>query len=275
MAIEMMMLKLQKHEDRRGYTNAVDWWSLGVTIFVLLTGLKPFPQLNSASVASIAKAIQQNPQYKEGTKKLLEKNPDFQNMPVEYTYIYDKLCSVGTVSQITMNIILLLLDFNEHTRLGSKGGGGLEVLKQHSFFKWEVAELDTGSGGAPSGVYQMSRKPSAGNTNLPSDKAVSSNSVSNPEPDILAVGGAVDGTAYRESDATPVAPSTPVETKHVEYCWDYLEQKQIVPPFSPEVPEINETANYANFDEMMMGLDKVSWLKQYPSTYYDEYFQNW
>ena len=54
-----------------------------------------------------------------------------------------------------------------------------------------------------------------------------------------------------------------------------MEQKQILPPFMPETKELNDRTAYGAFDEMMTGIDKVSWLKQYPSTYYDEYFQNW
>jgi serine/threonine protein kinase len=40
MAPEMVIMLGQTSAEKVGYTNAVDWWSLGVTIFRLLTGFR-------------------------------------------------------------------------------------------------------------------------------------------------------------------------------------------------------------------------------------------
>ena len=45
MAPEMMILLSQAKSQAVGYDNLVDWWSLGATIFKLLTGRKPFDSL--------------------------------------------------------------------------------------------------------------------------------------------------------------------------------------------------------------------------------------
>jgi serine/threonine protein kinase len=51
MAPEMVIMLNQSSSERRGYTNAVDWWSLGITAFKLLTGYKPFEQQKNAQIA--------------------------------------------------------------------------------------------------------------------------------------------------------------------------------------------------------------------------------
>ena len=259
MAIEMMMLRLQKHEDRKGYTNAVDWWSLGVTMFVLLTGLKPFPLLNSASVAILANALKTDPAYMMGTKRLLESVAEPKELPMEYLYIHEKLNSPYVQADAsTINIILLMLDFNEKTRLGSKAAGGLETLKQHEFFMWSFNGIEQNGAiemfVAPHVVQERNLQPSDPNFQY-ADIDIFDQPVEPVKPEVESV--------VQE----PVGPP--------EYCWDYMEQKQILPPFMPETKELNDRTAYGAFDEMMTGIDKVSWLKQYPSTYYDEYFQNW
>ena len=40
MAPEMVIMLGQTSAEKVGYTNSVDWWSLGVTIFKLLTGFR-------------------------------------------------------------------------------------------------------------------------------------------------------------------------------------------------------------------------------------------
>jgi serine/threonine protein kinase len=40
MAPEMVIMLSQTSAEKIGYTNAVDWWSLGVTMFKLLTGFR-------------------------------------------------------------------------------------------------------------------------------------------------------------------------------------------------------------------------------------------
>ena len=35
----MLIQESQTAEEKQGYTTAVDWWSLGITVFVLLNGM--------------------------------------------------------------------------------------------------------------------------------------------------------------------------------------------------------------------------------------------
>lgn len=45
MAPEMVKMLGQSRSQRSGYTAAVDYWSLGVTIYKLLTGYRPFDSM--------------------------------------------------------------------------------------------------------------------------------------------------------------------------------------------------------------------------------------
>ena len=45
MAPEMVKMLGQSRSQRSGYTAAVDYWSLGVTVFKLLTGYRPFDSM--------------------------------------------------------------------------------------------------------------------------------------------------------------------------------------------------------------------------------------
>jgi len=255
MAVEMMMLKLQRHAERKGYTNAVDWWSLGVTMFVLLTGCKPFPTLNSSTVAALAVHLEE-PAFKNGTKVLMETMTNKEMLPPQYLYVYQKLMRCQVLPN-TVNIILQLLDCNEITRLGSKKAGGIAALKEHPFFKWSFVPSE-GNATVGGGLVMMQPKT---NTELPGgDDDSDFDMFENSAPK-----STDEATMPIVNQPEPVA----------EYCWDLFELKNIVPPFMPQAPEINEHVAYNNFDEMMVEIDKVSWLKQYPSTYYDEYFQNW
>ena len=45
MAPEMLVMLSQPRAQAKGYTKAVDWWSLGATIFKLFVGVKPFDHI--------------------------------------------------------------------------------------------------------------------------------------------------------------------------------------------------------------------------------------
>ena len=57
MAPEMVIMLTQSSRDKVGYSNAVDWWSLGVTMFKLLTGFRPFSEENFTSFMDMAPTL--------------------------------------------------------------------------------------------------------------------------------------------------------------------------------------------------------------------------
>lgn len=53
----MVIMLTQSSRDKVGYSNVVDWWSLGVTMFKLLTGFRPFFEDNFSSFMAMAPTL--------------------------------------------------------------------------------------------------------------------------------------------------------------------------------------------------------------------------
>lgn len=87
--------------QRQPYTKAVDWWSYGVLIFEMLTGLPPFYDEN---VNTMYKAI-----------------------------LSDDIEFPSSMSPEVVDFITKLLDRNPSTRLGG-GDSDVEEIKKHPFF---------------------------------------------------------------------------------------------------------------------------------------------
>lgn len=234
----------------------------------MLTGLKPFPQLNSAKLVMLMKDLVNEP-YKSGMKVLLESLNDFSQLPVEYLYIHDKLTSVGA-SQQMISFLLMLLDVNEHTRLGSKKAGGVTVLKEHPVFRWCLQDMSNVYGHP---TYQMVQGVVSTKSNA-TNESVANNGTSTPVPvtDTL-----TSNNVAGDTPANQASSHTAADTKNFEYCWEYIDNKILIPPFIPptEIEEHHEIPLYSSFSEMMHVNEKSIWLNQYTSTYYDSYFQNW
>ncbi|KAG5189373.1 kinase-like domain-containing protein [Tribonema minus] len=97
MAPEMVILLSQPRAVRKGYTKAVDFWSLGVTMYKLLTGVRPFE--NKRFLNEILTEVRFPPYMSAEAKDL----------------------------------VIRLLDGNEHRRLGASPEL-LAELKAHPFF---------------------------------------------------------------------------------------------------------------------------------------------
>jgi len=115
MAPEMVKMMGQSRSQRKGYTAAVDYWSLGVTVFKLLTGHRPFDNVynEDSEVSKTLDKIEGNGEF-----RALHKNIDFPPYISENCKLF-----VGN-----------LLDVHEDTRLGCDGRG-IDGLKEHIFFE--------------------------------------------------------------------------------------------------------------------------------------------
>ena len=273
MAIEIMMLKLQTTKDRKGYTHAVDWWSLGVMMYVLLTGDKPFPDLSPTTLPALMILLEKDPRYQASVGDLLASDCPLE-MPLEYLSLKVKMEEL-LVSTAMIRTVMMMLDFNEQSRLGSPSAGGVDTLKQQAVFKW-VCESSTAGNVTISAenVAALSLR-TLGEAEA-SDREGGSGSSLNP-PSIA--NSQVHSLAVKSlkadlGDVDDIS-STRVLRPAAEFCWEMFELKQIIPPFVPIASELNEEVAYPEFEGMMNQIEKSSWLKQYPSSYYDEYFQNW
>uniref|UniRef100_A0A665XBU6 Ribosomal protein S6 kinase n=1 Tax=Echeneis naucrates TaxID=173247 RepID=A0A665XBU6_ECHNA len=91
---------------KAGHGKSVDWWSLGILMFELLTGASPFTLEGERNSQS------------EVSKRILRCDPPFPSM-------------IGPTAQ---DLLKKLLVKDPHKRLGS-GPRGAEDIKAHSFFK--------------------------------------------------------------------------------------------------------------------------------------------
>jgi serine/threonine protein kinase len=121
MAPEMVIMLDQHSTQRRGYTNAVDWWSLGITMFKLLTGYKPF----------------------ESQTNLMEEDslfPMARSEFPEYSMLFQDILFPRYVSSESQSFIRQLLDVSEIRRLGY-GHRGYEQVMKHPYFhdiSWDL-----------------------------------------------------------------------------------------------------------------------------------------
>lgn len=117
MAPEMVIMLNQSSAERRGYTNAVDWWSLGITTFKLLTGYKPFEKKHNVG------ATDEDSLFPAPKKEF-----------PEYSMLFEDIVFPRYVSNTSADFIRNLLNVSETNRLGY-GADGIENVKAHPFFE--------------------------------------------------------------------------------------------------------------------------------------------
>ena len=129
MAPEMVILLTQKNGGNVAkYGPAVDWWSLGATIFKLLTGARPFS--NDAFDSYVAMAT-----------TMIEQVIEHMNFS-EYVKLFAKISYPAHLSQDAQDLIGRLLEVDQKNRLGSSPEG-LDDIRKHPFFKdidWHLLE---------------------------------------------------------------------------------------------------------------------------------------
>lgn len=118
----MLYEKSLPRETRRGYTSAVDYWALGVTIFVLLTGVLPFPP---DKVAGFVDFIAEQ----EGNNSIYDP-PDYAHW---YSWVASKV-DTEFLSESSRDFLTGLLTIDESKRLGH-GAKGIRKVKGHCWFK--------------------------------------------------------------------------------------------------------------------------------------------
>lgn len=127
MAPEMVVMLAQPGYQRVGYTKAVDWWSLGVTLYKLLSGFRPFQEENVSKLISLAPTF----------------NGDYE-FACKYAILFGEIdFTPMQESPAVCTLIRSLLDVDDKTRLGA-GPDGSANVKGHEFFKtidWPLIEV--------------------------------------------------------------------------------------------------------------------------------------
>ena len=127
-AAQIKDFPLSKKAQKRGYSNEVDWWALGITMYKLLTGTRPFAALSYGPVYASDPSM----------LALLKENLGF----IDYAKLFQKVEYPDHVSAEARDVINRFLDVNTRTRLGA-GRKGLKAIKTHPFFAgidWEALE---------------------------------------------------------------------------------------------------------------------------------------
>lgn len=123
-----MLVLLARGHKSQGYTKAVDYWSLGVLMFGMLTGFMPF---HHSQVATFIEFMSD------------PKNKD--TMPADYARFYAKITDhvkKNTMSENALKIITSFLQIDEKDRLGTRRND-IARIKEHPFFEsiqWTLLE---------------------------------------------------------------------------------------------------------------------------------------
>lgn len=109
MAPEMLKMEDPKHRGK-GYSKSVDWWSLGVMLYELLSGQNPFL---SVDILSLARHCEESTAGKE------QIDADAQVVSAELFLMFQKLDDCGNpVSDSMMELVKGFVTVEVDKRLG-------------------------------------------------------------------------------------------------------------------------------------------------------------
>ncbi len=117
MAPEMVVMLTQSSREKKGYTNAVDWWSLGITMYYLLVGTRPFTDDNLTQFFNMLSVRKINEMINN----------------IEYAILFQKIEFPMWLEPETVDFIQRLLEIEPKNRLGF-GPTGLKDIKSHPYF---------------------------------------------------------------------------------------------------------------------------------------------
>ena len=118
----------QRHR-LQGYNASVDWWSLGITLYKLLVGKRPFNDSDLGAFIELSGSLE----------KIVKENRRFK----EYCKLFTTISFPEDVSPEAVDLIKNLLNVDDKLRLGC-GKHGARDIKNHPFFAsidWELLEL--------------------------------------------------------------------------------------------------------------------------------------
>mmetsp|Transcript_19760 Transcript_19760/g.36770 ORF Transcript_19760/g.36770 Transcript_19760/m.36770 type:complete len:822 (+) Transcript_19760:219-2684(+) len=134
MAPEMVELRLKSYDNVKGYTEGVDWFALGVTMFELLTGRRPFdrkrgqpPPAPIHELDSLYNQLALIEGISDEDAKRLRKDIE------EYETIMAPIIYPRYISEDALNLMERLMCRKLPERIGCRDEGVLEI-KNHSFF---------------------------------------------------------------------------------------------------------------------------------------------
>ena len=149
----MVKLLGQKRLEKKGYTYAIDYWSLGVTVFKMFSGRRPFDKQEQkklleksfsggVGVLASAKRSGEDLDTQEAEQEMMiEAKKIDSELNKEYRDLMRKIEYPEYFTKETNELLNGLLECDESKRLGANGTGKLWVLGLLFCFSFRVLSV--------------------------------------------------------------------------------------------------------------------------------------